>query len=97
MCSIPACLNDWLSSRWARAAGFSLDEIKLMFVPDGDLVSTGGCSQARQRSWKGPSANGPRCVTGCDMRLLAVRRTTWNVPPFVASNGLLHLERLELE
>lgn len=40
-----------------RAAGFSLDEIALMFAPDGSPTSTGRCSPPRRRSWTGRSTN----------------------------------------
>jgi len=33
-----------------RTAGFSLDEIALMFAPDGGRSSTGRCSPPRRRS-----------------------------------------------
>ena len=76
-----------------QAAGFSLDEIALMFGPGRaaahrptDARGQGGGAGHRR------SANSAPCATACGTPLLAPRRATWNVPLFAVSYGPPHLE-----
>jgi hypothetical protein len=64
-----------------RSAGFSLDEIELMFVPDGQPRIDRQMLMDKAEELDKKSANWPIA------RLPAVRRATWNVPPFAASCG----------
>jgi hypothetical protein len=70
-----------------RASGFSLDEIALMFAPDGRLRIDRQMLAVKAEELDRTIGQLPICTTACGMPLHAVRRATWNVPLFGASCG----------
>src|SRR5207244_7586558 len=79
-----------------RSAGFSLDEIGLMFAPDGRLRIDRRMLAAKAEELDRTIRKLTEMRDGLRHAAACVRRATWNVPPSGASYGP-HLEQLECE
>ena len=80
-----------------RSAGFSLDEIKLMFAPDGRPRINRQVLRAKADELDRTIRKLAECVTACGMPLLAARPATWSVPVFDVSSGPPHPEHSDRE